>query len=195
MRLWVRVALVAGMGAFAALLIVQRASSSVCTVNQRGPAAGKVGMVIAPPVRFNVSAVAMEDILGHERPLPDGEGVHFIYQLPLELSGDPATAHLLADREREYAQAVGVTLRHPNVAAVHLLTETVTQQARVYALFPSELHHKMRSFNLNRRMTYADAVSYANRKLAGRVVAISTADTSAVGPEWARLTRCVVALG
>jgi hypothetical protein len=74
---------------------------------------------------------------------------------------------------------------------VHFLTESVHQQARVYALFPAELHHKMRSFNLNRRMTYADAVSYANRKLNGRVVAISTADTSAVGSQWGRLTRCV----
>jgi hypothetical protein len=188
MRPRVRFALLAGLVACVLLVLLLRAAMKTCDTNQSS------GMAIVPPPatsRFNASALAMDDILGLERPLPDGEGVHFIYQLPLGLTGDAATAHLLADREREYAQAVAVTLRHPNVAAVHFLTETVHQQARVYALFPAELHHKMRSFNLNRRMTYADAVLYANRKLSGRVVALSTADTSAVGAQWGRLTRCV----
>jgi hypothetical protein len=48
----------------------------------------------------------------------------------------------------------------------------------IYHLFPSRVHNKLRTFNIHRRMTFADAVHYANRFLPNTLVAISTADTS-----------------
>lgn len=59
----------------------------------------------------------------------------------------------------------------------------------LYELFPSRLHHKMRTHNIHRRLTFADAVQYANRHLADRVVAISTSDTSVAGAGWRLLKR------
>ena len=80
------------------------------------------------------------------------------------------------------------TIQNKHVACVHLLTESPKEQLYVYDVYDSALHSKIRTFNLNKRMTFADAVSYANRFLPGRVVAISTSDTSAIGDAWGRLT-------
>ncbi len=179
--------------------LLYRRASSACKTDPKGGVSFAGPLVVRLPSEINASefklrdntpSVAVSDVLGVERPFPDEQGVHFIYQLPLSLArNEGVQAELLAHREREYVEAVMLTAQHPNVAAVHLLTELVHQQLRIYSLFPDSMHAKLRTFNLNKRMTYADAVLYANVKLNGLVVAISTADTSAIGPGWAKLTK------
>jgi hypothetical protein len=139
----------------------------------------------------NVSSVAWEDVLGSRRRFAPGKGVHFIYQVPLSLKSSASvnvSSELLDHRVREYVAAIQKTLVHEAVAGLHLLTESVHEQFRLYEYFDDRMHFKIRTFNLNKRMTFADAVLYANRFLSGNVVAISTADTSANGTGWNKLT-------
>jgi len=128
---------------------------------------------------------AMNDIFGlHWHPINTSK-INVIYQIPLDVLPDDPRWPV---RQAEYIRAVSETLEHPDVSSVHLLTEQVLDQVRLYAMLPSAYHHKIRTFNLNKRMAYADAVRYANRFLAGCITVMANADIVLVGPEWGWLS-------
>jgi hypothetical protein len=136
-------------------------------------------------------SIGFADVLGERLMVFPSEGVHFIYQLPLRMSvssSENVSSYLLSHRLQEYVKSVAKTLENPSIACVHLMTESAREQLLIYDLFHSAVHARIRTFNLNKRMTFADAVLYSSRFLKNRVVAISTSDTSAIGDSWSRLT-------
>lgn len=104
-------------------------------------------------------------------------GLHVVMQ--------PPEAVPLAERQQEYHTALLETLMHPDVAYVHVLTESVAHQTALYQeVVPRELQHKLRTFNINKRIWFADAVRYANKYLNNATAMLCNADVSVYGANW-----------
>lgn len=96
-------------------------------------------------------------------------------------------------RHPEYHYALLATLMHPQVALVHVLSESVAHQGVLYEEVPPELHHKLRTFNIAKRMSYADAVRYANLYLINATTVICNADVAINGLHWDLLNATTLA--
>ena len=105
-------------------------------------------------------------------------GLHVVLQVPL----------MPNKRYEEYLDALLATLRHGQVSKVHILTESVAHQLALYEVVPEELQGKMQTLNIARRLTYADAVNYANHYLANTTTMLCNADVSPIGGNWDKLT-------
>ena len=117
-------------------------------------------------------------------------GLNVILQLPLFNVTILEVNEQWQRRQQEYCKAAAITLKHPDVSSVHLLVDHPEQHQAIYKLFPAETHHKIRTFNIARRLTYADAVLYANRFLADRLVIVLNADIAiSSATSWARVLR------
>lgn len=113
---------------------------------------------------------------------PAAPGLHVVQQPPWQPSADP-------QRQREFHEALLATLRHPSVHTVHVLTESVAHQVALYEeVVPPDLQHKLRTHNIGKRITYADAVRYANLYLRNTTTLLCNADISVTGREWRHLT-------
>ena len=127
-----------------------------------------------------------EDVMGlRSVPRNTSSGIHVVLQVPL-FSSFPSEAY--QSRQREFLDTLKKSLQNEFVAAAHVLTESVLDQVVLYALLPSELHRKVYTWNLNRRLLYADAVRYSHEFLQGRVVLLLTADVAVAGSEWGRIS-------
>lgn len=103
-------------------------------------------------------------------------GLHVVQQPPWGL-----TARV---RQREFHEALLSTLRHQQVIRVHVLTESVAQQVALYKeIVPLELQHKLQTYSINKRISYAGAVRYANRYLSNTTTLFCNADVSVAGRE------------
>jgi hypothetical protein len=111
-------------------------------------------------------------------PYSGAPGLHVVMQTPHL----PEGARLL-----EYMNALTHTLEHPQVARVHILCECVEQQHVLYEALPTALHDKMVTSNIGHRLTYADALRYANKHLRNTTTLLCNADVSVHGSAWARL--------
>jgi hypothetical protein len=105
---------------------------------------------------------------------PPSSGLHVVLQMPFH-------AHCAA-RQREYHKALLATLDHPHVSVVHVLAESVAHQLAM----PE--HPKLQTYNIAHRITYADAVRYANLYLINATTLICMADVSVSGAHWDLLT-------
>jgi hypothetical protein len=110
-----------------------------------------------------------------------GTGLHVVVQTPLLAQGQ-------GPRQREFYVVLEANLRHPHVAMVHVLTESVAHQEALYQAVPVHLHDHLRTHNIGRRMTYADAVRYANLYLVNTTTLIANADVTVAGPNWELMT-------
>ena len=118
-------------------------------------------------------------------PLPvTSTGLHVVMQTPW----GPSV------RKQEFHDALLATLRHPHVRLVHLMAESVPHQIALYQdVVPADLHDKLRTYNINKRISYADAVRYANTYLQNTTAILCNADVSIVGENWAQLTQAELA--
>lgn len=114
-------------------------------------------------------------------------GVHVVCQPP------QSVREYGVERQNEYDGALEATLKHRHVAMVHALAESKGHERRLLAAVPQEFHrHKLRISIIGRRITFADAVAYANRWLPNRTVLLCNADVSVHGPHWNRLTPALL---
>ena len=157
------------------------------TANMSRGAAFALGVAVVFVVAFFLflfippcPAAGLErDIYEEEQPPPPPSiGLHVIQQPPWR-----------AARQAEFRDALLATLRHPSVHTVHALTESVAHQVALYEeVVPANLHHKLRTHNIGKRISYADGVRYANRYLGNTTTLLCNADISVAGPEWDRLS-------
>ena len=112
--------------------------------------------------------------------LPHPAGLLQVVMQPPWVPGSP--------RQREYYLALTSTLRHERVGRVHALAESVAHQVALYEAVPLELHGKMRTYNIHKRVTFADAVRYANLYLRNTTTLLCNGDVSVAGALWSRMT-------
>jgi hypothetical protein len=126
----------------------------------------------------------------YEMPLPEpqfGAGLHVVMQSPW-MQQEQRVDGLMAQRERDYLGALLATLAHPHVLRVHVLTESVAHQTLLYERVPPDLQEKMRTFNIHKRLSFADGVRYSNRYLINTSAVLCNADVSIHGAFWDRLS-------
>lgn len=122
------------------------------------------------------------DIMKTPTPAAAALGLHVVLQPPLA-----------GRRQHEYYRALLATLHHPSVRCAHLLTESVRHQILLYEMVPPELHGKIRTFNIGKRINFSDAVRYANLYLRNTTTVLCNADVAIHGLHWDRLTTATLA--